>query len=278
MPAAAIANGTKIAFTRGENILICTYPDVRKVTKIGQGQDPSLSGDGKLVAFEEQSTGNERTFAIREAATGKLVVRHAGTRPLLSPDSQQVAFSLFSNSKWSLWSSDLPLKSPRNIGGTGKNGPAFGNGWVKDLIIAHPETFNGSLYALHPDGTVAKKAALSQIAAGKDYSIPLGCAWSDDFNQVVLEAMTGESRPYDDEPQIGLYLYDLRTGKPRRLTPKGMDGSGPVWYGSSTIVFSGSRGGTSKKPPRANIYTLAVGSGAITPLIEEAYCVALAAT
>jgi hypothetical protein len=267
----AIARGTRIAFCRGGNVLVCTYPDVGKVTRLGEGQDPSLTADGTLIAYEEQTTGDERRFVIREAATGRLLARRAGTRPFLSPDGTRVAFSLYAKGRWSLWSSDRSLRNPRDIGSLGgKPGPAFGNGWVRGSIIAHDESDTGNLYALGPDGTVQRKIPLARIAAGKSLSIPLGCVWSSDFNEVVLEAMTGEARPWDGEPLTALFLYDFRTGKQRRLTRPDRDGVSPVWYRPDTIVFTANQGGKKRGAIRSGLYVMNTQTGATSPLVENA--------
>jgi Tol biopolymer transport system component len=272
----AIARGTRIAFCREGSVLVCTYPDVDKVTRVGEGQDPSLTADGTRISYEEQTGGEERRFVIRETATGRLLARHAGTRPFLSPDGQRVAYSLYSKGRWSLWSSDRSLRNPRDIGNReGKSGPAFGNGWVRGFIIAHDESDTGNLYALGSDGTVQRKVPLARIAAGKNLSIPLGCAWSPDFNQVVLEAMTGETRPSDGEPLTALFLYDFRTGKQRRLTPRDRDGVFPVWYRADTIVFTANQSGSKKGAMRSGVYAMNTGTGATSLLIENANNAAL---
>ena len=236
---AQLPSGTRLAFDRGGTIFVATYPNLRGAVRTGQGQDPSLSADGKQVAFEESIGGKDRTFCIRDTATGRLIKRHVGTMPHFSADGRRIAFSLFSGSRWTLWISDLALTAPRKITGSGADDPSFPSGWTSDgLLIAYSEQIGGGLYALRADGSIAKKVASSEITGKLDTSIPFGCAWSDDLNRIAFEAQTGEELVDSGQPLTGIYLYDFSTKKRRLLTLKGMTGSSPVWASRNRLLFT----------------------------------------
>jgi Tol biopolymer transport system component len=266
---AQLPRGTRIAFEREGNIFVAPYPDLHAAVKVGQGQDPDISADGKRVAFEERTVGSERMFCIRDAATGRLIKRHAGTMPHFSPDGRRIAFSRFAQSRWTLWLSDVALTAPRKLTGSGKDDPAFPSHWTsKGLLIAYSEQLGGSLYALRPDGSVARKSTIDEIAGKQDTSIPFGCAWSDDLSQIAFEAGTGEELVESGQPLVGLYLYDFTTKKRRLLTPRGMSGGGPVWYSRDLLVFVSGR--NTKRYTPSQIQVLEVSTGSMHSLIPNA--------
>lgn len=272
---AQLPQGTRLAFDRGGTIFVATYPNTGGAVRVGQGQDPSISADGKRVAFEESTRGKDRTFCIRDAATGRLIKRHVGTMPHFSPDGKRIAFSLFSGTRWTLWISDLALIAPRKITGSGEDDPAFCSGWTANgFLVAYSGQVGGGLYALHPDGSVMHKESISAIAKERDVSIPFGCAWSDDLSRIAFEGATDEAFVGSGEPMIGLYLYDFATKKRRLLTPKGMSGGSPIWLDRNLLVFTS--GHNTKRYTGSQIQVLQVNTGALCLLLPDASGIALA--
>jgi Tol biopolymer transport system component len=270
-----LPSGTRLAFEREGNIFVATYPNLRGAVKVGMGQDPDISPDGRHVTFEESAKGDTRSFCIRDAATGRLIKRHAGTMPHFSPDGKYIAFSLFSGSRWTLWISDTGLTAPRKITGSGKDDPAFPSGWTANgLLVAYSEQIGGSIYALRPNGSIARKESMAQIAGKLDTSIPFGCAWSGDLSRIAFEAQTSEELVDSGQPLYGIYLYDFATKKRRLLTPKGMTGGNPVWQSRNLLLFTSGR--NTKRFTPAQITAMEVNTGVMGPLISNATSPAVA--
>ena len=269
--AAPLPSGTRIAFERGGKIFTAAYPNLRAAVAVGEGQDPSISPDGKRIAFEESKASGGRTFCIRDAATGRLIRRHAGTMPTFSPDGKRVAFSVFSGSRWTLWLSDVALTAPRKITGSGSDDPAFPSGWTTNgLLVAYSEQIGGGLYALRSDGSIARKVLVSEITGKLDTSIPLGCAWSDDLKRIAFEAQTGEEMVESGQPLTGLYLYDFGTRKRRLLTGKGVTGGNPVWAGPNLLLFTSGRNTKRYTPPQIQVLDVSTGvTGSLMPNVSK---------
>ena len=272
---AELPTGTRLAFERSGTIFVATYPNIKGAVRVGQGQDPDISADGKQVAFEESIGGKDRTFCIRDANTGRLIKRHVGTMPHFSPDGKHIAFSLFSGTRWTLWISDVTLTAPHKITGSGRDDPAFPSGWTSSgLLIAYSGEVGGSLYALRPDGSVARRETISKIALGRDVSVPFGCAWSGDLGRIAFEGTTDEEYLESGDRMNGLYLYDFATKKRRLLMPKGISGGNPIWISPDLLVIISGR--NTKHYTPSQIATLEISSGVIRPLVPNAGGVSVA--
>lgn len=263
--------GDRIAFERDGGIYVAPLAAPARTLRIGQGQDPNLSPDSAQIAFEEATPdGSERRFAVRDAASGRLLRRHAGVVPHFSPDGAWIAFSRFNGSAWTAWVADAALAHPRPLGNGARNAPAWIGGWTDSgLLITYAEELGGPVYALRPaTGEIVRSVTLSKIAGGHDLIIPVRLAWSEDLKRLVFEAQTDEEMRGDDPgPLQGLFLYDFGTKRLRQITPRGLDGSAPVWLGPSQIAFTGIR---NDGRLRRNVYTLDLGTGALRLLIPNA--------
>lgn len=265
--ALALPSGTRIAFARENGIFTTTYPESRATIPVGKGQDPSLSGDGTLVAYEEESGSGDRRFVVKDSMNTKVVGHHPGILPSLSPDGKQVAFSRYTGSKWLLWVCDLSLKSPRQIGVKSK--AAFASGWTPDgkHVLAYSEDTNGVLSVVNPgDGSTIREVPFTRFARRDSLAIPLGMTWHGGVSDpIAYEALTEDTTAPNGEPLNGLFLW-AGSGAPKRLTPRGMVGAQPRWIDAACtrLAFTGSK---LKAKSGSGLYVMDIHSGKMEPIL-----------
>ncbi len=270
-----IARGERVAFSRGGGIFVASWPDLKAARKIGDGQDPAVSRDGRFVAFEEaRPDAADRQFVVFDVAARRVVTRHPGTRPQLSPAGDRIAFSQYVKGPgWGAYVCDAALRAkPRGLRGAAADGPAMVNGWVgTEVVTAHSDALSGkaSAFALRRDGSVARRVPYSDLAGPIDISVPFNLAWSDDLRRIVFEAGTHEKDAGENMgPVPGVYVYDTGSRRRRQVTPRGIAAVAPLWYRGETIVFTG----WPNKPGgwRPSVYGLDLRTGEMTVLIPGA--------
>jgi len=280
MPPIATPASDRVAFERNGIIHVASLSHPGSALRIGPGQDPTLSPDGKIVAFEEaHSSPSERHLAICSTATGKVLGRRPGVNPKISPDGRWLAYSRFVKGKWTAWISAAGLSSAGAHmlpGAETKDGPAWISHWTSDSnVVAYSDDLGGSLYAIRPTGEVVQRVNIAKIAGSHGTMIPIGIAWSDDRKRLIFEAETGEELHSDDPgPLLGLFLYDFGVGRLRQISPRDLNATGPVWYGPDEIAFSAMKNNGRLKP--VNICVMRLSTGAIRVLVPNAGNVAFA--
>ncbi|MBC7927672.1 MAG: PD40 domain-containing protein [Bryobacteraceae bacterium] len=227
-----------------------TYP----LTSLpGQELDPSISPDGRQVAFIWDRNGGDFDLYVIPAEGGEprqlTATPERDLHPAFSPDGREIAFLRTSPAaievwkirtdgtaatkiteirwfEWFNWRSDLLLS-------TGYPGPA----WTPD----------GSSLILSDVAGSQQGAALwefdTKTGSRKQLSRPLSLS-HDFFPAVSQDGRTIAFARQFSASNCDIFLIDRLTGKERRLTSDAQDVRGLTWMpDSQTLIYSSARGG-----------------------------------
>ena len=223
-------------------------------TEPGLELDPSLSPDGRMVAYAAGSAGHMRIF-VRELSGDRALaaadVEPESTQrwPHWSPDGSQIVFeagrpSLVSLKTITAGLGGLFVASP--LGGSVRKlplppgGQASSPSWSPD---GHVLVFSDgdALYAMPADGATAAR----KLVSGLDLHSP---AWSPDGKRIAY--VSGSSIYTFGADSLGnvgtstLMVLTLATGKAVRVSDGNTLDTSPAWMPDSrTMLFVSSRGG-----------------------------------
>ena len=258
--------GERVAFVQEGHVCTAVWPNVKRKVEIGQGQNIALSPDGKLVAYETNTTGGNGVFAVADAITGKVLRKHPGTHPTFSASGRFLAFTDFVKERWTAHLTDTAtLKKTRSLESTGA---MWVQDWAGEQVIA--DSFNEpALCALSTEGRLVKKFPYRQIF-GKRTALLGRLVCSSDLNRLLYLNYTEEPLKSDPRSKVtGLFLLEFATGRLRPVSPAGLQvgGAGHHWYDRRSVTFLGIPNTKNILP--ASAYLLDLTTGKATKLMDD---------
>ncbi len=220
-------------------------------TDAGASRHPSISGDGRYVAFESTSSlvtgdndfgGSDIFLRDRQAQT--TVAVSGGEEPAISADGRYVAFQTGGD----VWVKNLQTGTSLQIGDSGADPSISGNGRFVvlesfvDLAKDDPDKGRADIYLYDLATQPALKTRLSKPSGvGEDSGDSFDPFISADGQTVVFQS-TSKLTPADTDSTRDLYVYDLAAGTIELLAvpaPSGVSflgGTDPCLSGDGRIV------------------------------------------
>lgn len=195
------------------------------------GVNPSLSPDGKQIAFTETDAEGNRFIAVGDALTGKSR-RVAGIpggnsyRPLWSPDGQILTFDHFVQNDWKV--------ARVKVGGgefqilEGLTRKVASHAWMPDGKTLLCQDLDG-FFTVDVENwgkPLLKKLPTKDMVEGLSSDSSMAVSFDGKTALVTLQVMPETSNDY---PTSGIFHLDLETGELLRWSAKGMDVADPSW-------------------------------------------------
>jgi TolB protein len=186
------------------------------------GSLPSVSPDGKHVAFISNRTGNDDVFVISARGTDETPLTHSlenESGPIQwTSDSKRVVFSIFADESSRIYAINLDGRAQQEIGNVPGRGPTLSPDGKRVVYMAGTWTAT-RLMTSTLDGSNAK-----QINDG--VSIAWNSRWSPDGKRI---AFTGRD---DSTRELAVFVMNADGSQPRQVThisPEEGRAQGPRW-------------------------------------------------
>lgn len=234
-----------IAFERSGSIWLANL-DGSHARKIAEGYMPEISPDGKYIAYNitENNTAGNRYLAIVNTESGKVTqLRQPPSQnnfnPVWSSDSKKLLFNTFLEKHWYLAVINADGTHYHQIKNTQDQ---YSPAWAKDGT----SFFSHDLYSIFwmdLEGTLIKKWRLDTIIPQGNMSSGSRISVADDGKTLLMDVDMDEpiQLKHWDGPPSALWMLDLRSGKTRRLTAKGVLAWNPFWINSDDFLFLGQK-------------------------------------
>lgn len=234
-------------FSRGEVVHYVAGRGAAEV-ELGEGRDPSLSPDGRLVAcFRDNPGPAGGRFVSIEVATRAVteLARTGGAlgRSAWSPTSDALVFTRINPStgrnELTVW--ERATGQPRTV--LASEAMLFEPSWRADGMLVYHDMEH--LLVVDPTGALMERIPLAIItgAPGKVTSADRFVYAPTDRNQLAF-TMYVEPSPRmaqsNGDLNTALFVYDFRTRQAKRLTPETMVAFAPCWTrDGAAILFTG---------------------------------------
>ena len=249
-----LAAEPKLCFQRGTSVYVASVAGAKPVRVVAaNAYDARLSPDGTTVAHTLDVTRkNEpptRHVAVTDIATRKTrrlasIPGSNNYRPIWSPDGSKLMFQHYTGKRW-----EVAVVAPDDTGfaivsgrvGDPEDAALTGAFWAPDGRTLYLYDFT-SLYHVALDGEVLDKRPIEGLV--KELSTGYAFALAPDGNRLLVETLeeVADIELVEGPPTI-VYLVDLSTGERRRVSPKGMNATSPVWAADGKAFFFEGRKG-----------------------------------
>ncbi len=201
----------------------------------GYAGAPSISPDGRWVAFPSPAGGNPHRLRLVSLADGTehpLGILNADTgAPAWSVDSQRIVYSGRDRDGFSLFSIGVDGKGVARLTKMGLRGsrPSFSPNGKRILFVGYDnESCASDLFTISADGKQVRRLTTSPAISWRQ-------AWSADGKKIAYLSTQGR--------RVQLRVRDMATGKVKDLSPvAGQEGEQLAWSpkGDGILVTSGS--------------------------------------
>ncbi|MFN7964066.1 MAG: protein kinase [Acidobacteriota bacterium] len=228
---AGLALGT-LAVIGLERTLFAPKPSrpifVRSLTYSGTSDDPSMSSDGRIVAFASDRDGTRRIW-LKQLATGEEVALTAGpdAQPRISPDGSSLLFGRAAEVANDLFRVPLVGGEPRRLARNVADAD-----WSPDgqrVVIARDLGDRGQLILIPADGGAEKLLLEKPEAIG-------AVAWSPDGRLISFDTFSR----VNSVAHKALMTIEVATGAVHEVYrfPAGGRATPPCWDGNDTLLFA----------------------------------------
>lgn len=247
---APAADSTRhLCFSRDRGVWIANL-DGSGAHKIVTGDDPAISPDGVRIAYTEPGKGTIRHIAVIEVSSGKKTVfrdlpSDNAYGPVWSPDGQHLLFNILTANHWRL-----------GLVGTDGSGfqfaptpptvtqELFSPAWAPDGQAIYAQDIT-NIYQIDLSGKLLGQWKISEALPNADMSSGSRIEPSGDGKSLLVEADLNEEGNVKswDGPPPGVFLFDVGTGKARRISPAQVYAWDPYWLNDQEYLFTGTLDG-----------------------------------
>jgi len=235
----------RIAFAR-DSMIWTANADGTEVRKLIKGADPNISPDGTKVAFTMSPSGGKqvlRYIAVADVATGgtkvfKATPSNNSFGPVWSPDGSHILFEIFVENHWRLGLVNADGSEFRFF-----KMPSLDLGWWS--VIWAPDAQSifcqdlEKIYQFSVDGGLLVSWEISKVIPHGDMDSSKRLSISADGKRLLINVNMDEEASLKDweGPPPAIWLFDIRSAKATRLTPKKSYASDSCWLGAADFLF-----------------------------------------
>jgi len=220
---------------------------------ITMGDAPSISSDGRKVAYTASNKKGERFIAVIDLNTKKKIIFNTSSNncygPVWSPDGKFIAYNVFNDqtSKWSIAVIDSSNTAPKIL--TAQLEESFMPTWTydsKNVVVQNMQ----NVYVINLSGSLINTYKISDMT--KD----IGPTSSDRFiftndNKKIVFSSEADEPGWSSGPPTAVFIYDIAGKSTLRLSPKGYFANDIIIKGNK-VLFTSSK----NKSPVQNIFSV----------------------
>jgi TolB protein len=241
---APAADSTRhLCFSRDRGVWIANL-DGSGAHKIVTGDDPAISSDGARIAYTEVGKGSIRDIAVIEVSSGKKVVFRTlpsdnAYGPVWSHDGQRILFNIFTENHWRLGLIGVDgsgfqfVPAPPAV-----TQDLYSPAWADDNSIFAQDMTN--IYQIDLTGKALARWKISDALPNADMNSNDRIVRSDDGKSFLVDADLNEEGPIKswEGPPPAVFLFDINTGKARRISPTKVYAWDPFWLDAENYLFT----------------------------------------
>jgi TolB protein len=246
----------------GRGIFVYSIADKKEVPIVKTGSDPSISPNGKKLAYTAYRKDGSRFIQVIDLnSKKKIALKTKSTNcygPVWSPNGKMILYNCFNdeNGNWMIGVIDSGNKVNKVFGSALYN--YFSPNWLGNnkIVIQNME----DILVLDLEGSIIENYHMKMLAGGlKELTDGVGDA-SDSMFRIINDNKKIIFSSEDDDPGIknndngtpsAIFIYDIETKITARLSPMGYATGAPVIDGNN-ILFIGSKGNL----PITDVYSI----------------------
>jgi TolB protein len=233
-----------LCFSRSDAIWLANL-DGTGARKIVTGVDPAISPDGVRVAYTEPGKGTVRHIAVMELASGNKAVFEKlpsdnAYGPVWSPDCQHLLFRIYTGDHWRLGLIGTDGSAFQFVGEISPANQDFQSpAWATDGKSIYAQDLT-NIYQLDLSGKVLAQWKISDALSNADLNSGDRIEPTADGKSLLFDADLNEEGAIKawEGPPPAIFLFDISSGKSRRISPPKVYAWDPCWLNAQEYLFT----------------------------------------
>ena len=235
----------RLVFARDSTIWTANL-DGTKIRKLVRGDNPCISRDGSKVAFTmspPEAKEVVRFIAVAEIATGATkVFKETPSNNcfggIWSPDGSQILFEISVEHHWRLGLIKADGSGFRFFKMPSKDQGYWSTTWAPDAKSIFCQDLD-KIYRFNVEGDLVASWEIRKIIPNGDMDSSKRLSVSADGNKLLVNINMDEEVSLKDweGPPPAIWLFDIRSAKATRITPKNSYASDSCWLNDSEFLL-----------------------------------------